>query len=807
MLPEQENRIQEVKAQLWSLTLKDLFFKYLRFLPWFVFFIIISLTAGYLYIRYSTPIYSTSGLLLLKTEKQNRQEDKYEEIFYTSRIQDLQNEIEILRSKALFSRVIQKNRLNFEFFTKGRIKTQNSYKQIPFTLIVENLKDSSISFSFKILFFGKNKFRLNKDGILYSLNKSFQNEFGTFRIVSTDSNLIKGEYYIRYRPVWMKAADYASRLKVKPKSPGSSLLIISMEHSNPHLAADLVNYLMEEYAEFSREQKKRTADTSLVFIENRLKQYGKELDSVKNILLDYMIKNKIYDLEQQSLNYFEKITQLDNSKMNQLLQLNTAEFIENYLRDKKNSYSTVLVPSSLGLTDATLNSLVSHYNLLQMERQKLIDGNVPASNPVIVNLNNQIEELRINLLEILANIQNSLKKTIKSLQKSNEETQNILSNIPSKEKEYLEIKQQVENKQILYNLLMQKREETALSRAASLENSQIIEKATPPAQPIKPRKSLVYFVTLVFGLVIPFLYLFVKEVFNDKVNTRYDIENITQAPILGEVGHSLSKDVLVVSKNSRKVISEQFRIIRSNLQFILVKKSPATILVTSSLSGEGKTFTSINMGAVLALTGKKTIILEFDIRKPKLLSSLNFKKGKGIVNFLVGKENEIASLIYNVPQIENLYILGSGPTPPNPGELLLSEKVAVLFNWLKQEFEIIIIDTAPVGLVSDAQTLAKFADCTLYVVRHNHTLKKLVTFIDDFYKKNKLPSVSIVINDVKDSIGYGYYGYGYYGYGRHGYGYGYGEYFDIEKQKEKNSIKKLFGFLKSYRNSSSNNNT
>lgn len=224
------------------------------------------------------------------------------------------------------------------------------------------------------------------------------------------------------------------------------------------------------------------------------------------------------------------------------------------------------------------------------------------------------------------------------------------------------------------------------------------------------------------------------------------------------------------------MVAEQFRIIRSNLQYILNKVDKSTILVTSSFSGEGKSFISINMGAVLALAGKKTVILEFDIRKPKVLSGLGMTKGPGITNYLVGK-GTLPDLVRSVDGHENLFVLGCGPIPPNPAELLLDQRVEDMFVWLRNNFDVVLVDTAPVGMVSDAMTLGKFADCTLYLVRQGHTFKKQVALIDEFYQENKLPKVSIIINDVKMKPGYGYYGYGRYGYG---YGYGYGSYYEEE---------------------------
>jgi capsular exopolysaccharide synthesis family protein len=318
---------------------------------------------------------------------------------------------------------------------------------------------------------------------------------------------------------------------------------------------------------------------------------------------------------------------------------------------------------------------------------------------------------------------------------------------------------------------------------------------------VKPDKRSIQAMAILLGLAIPALFIFVSEVLNDKVTTRFDIEKITQTPILGEIGHSYADNTLVVSKTTRSMVAEQFRIIRSNLQYVLGKQERAVIITTSSFSGEGKSYVSTNMGAVLALAGKKTIILEFDIRKPKVLSGLGLTKGPGITNYLVGKVTNLEEMIRPVPEHENLWVLGCGPVPPNPSEMLLDPRLETMFNWLKEKFDIVIIDTAPVGMVSDAMTLSKFADCTLYLVRQGHTFKKQIALIDEFYQANKLPKVSIIINDVKLKPGYGYYGYGRYGYG---YGYGYGSYYEeetapdnlFERILSKLDVRRLFGFKK-----------
>ena len=785
------------KSELWSLSLRDLFYKYIRFLPWFVLSVALSLFGAYAYLRYATPIYATGGTLVIKTEQQGGRGDKYDDIFGGGKSQNIQSEIEVLRSRSLMARVVQKKNLQFSYFVKGKIKTANIYKASPFYLEVSNLKDPDRAFTLKIKVVDENGFRLNSDTRTIPFNQPFVNQFGSFRLMRNVGIGLSKDYSIVYQPLGTAAAVFAGSIQVAPKSVGTGILNIAMQSPNPMLAADIINQLMDEYAGYTRELKKRTQDSSLAFIEDRLATYGRELDSVQDQLLRYSQLNNVIDISKQSSVYFDNISQADKAINEQQLQLNTADFIESYLRDKKNTYSPVLVPSSLGLNDATLNGLVNEYNRLQIERQSMLDGNIPKGNPVIIELNQQVEKLRISLMENLVNIKKSYLKTISSLRENSGQSQGQLQSLPYKEKGFMDIKRQVDNKQILYNIMLQKREETALSRASTIENSQIIERAIPSSTPIKPRKRSIQIMAILIGLAVPALFVFAGEVLNDKVSTRFDVEKITSAPILGEVGHSYSDSTLVVNKTTRSMVAEQFRIIRSNLQYIVGKGDKTAILVTSSFSGEGKSFVSTNVGAVMALAGKKTVILELDIRKPKVLSGLGMQKGPGITNFLIGK-GELKDLVRPVPDHENLYVLGCGPVPPNPSELLLSPKVDEMFAWVKENFDVVMVDTAPVGMVSDAQTLSKYVDCTLYLVRQGHTFKKQVTLIDEFYKDNKLPSVSIIINDVKMKPGYGYYGYGRYGYG---YGYGYGSYYEeehppknfAEKVIEKADPRKWFG--------------
>ncbi len=781
-----QEQVNNNRSELWNLSLRDLFYKYVRFLPLFVLSVALTLFGAYIFLRYSIPIYRVGGSLVIKSEQGGgSRSDKFEDVFINDKAQNIQNEIEILKSKPLMQRVVDSLHLQFTYYAKGKIKTVNIYNQSPFRVNVVQVTDSSRTFSLKVKFLNGSEFRINSDKQTYTFGQIFKNSNGSFSLIRSPYFVASGEHSVVWQPTLSIARAYAAALLITPKTPGTGILNISMMTTNPQMGADIVNELMEEYAVFTIEQKREASDKIITFIEDRLGVTGRELDSIRLRLLDFKEKNNLIDAEAQSGSYFNTMGESDKLINEQSLELSKAEIINDYLQDKKNEFSKV--PSTLIVQDATLGGLITEYNKEQIARQQFLDAGITPDNPSVQEADAQIEKLRIRILESLKNIKSSITSSINEFRRRSQESQTQLKLMPRKVKEQLEIEQDLVARQNLYKFLQEKKEETAITRASTLSNSNVIDKAYPSGTPVKPNRKAIQILAILLGLGLPALFIFIKEVLNDKVSTRFDIERLTAAPILGEIGHSYSKSVLIVNKTTRSMVAEQFRIIRSNLQYILNKSEKSTILVTSSFSGEGKSYVTTNMGAVLALAGKKTIILEFDIRKPKLLSGLGIQKGPGITNFLVGKAN-LADLIKPVPDQENLFVLGCGPVPPNPAELLLNQKVEEMFEWLKANFDVLLVDSAPVGMVSDAMTLSKFADSTLYLVRQGHTFKKQIALIDEFYVGNKLPKISIVINDVKIKPGYGYYGYGRYGYG---YGYGYGSYYEEEKPPQ-NLFERIF---------------
>lgn len=781
------------KSELSNLSVRDLFYKYIRFLPLFILSVAVALLVAFIYLRYAAQVYNAGGSMLIKSQS-SRNSDKVEDLIMgNARADNIQSEIEILKSKPLMTRVATKLNLQYSYIAKGRIKDQNAYKQAPFSVQAFSLSDSSRSFSMDIKFINENQFYVNNESTPFSFDQVFENRNGVFRLQKRAEPAAGAEYSVGWQPAERVAASFVGSINVQPKAGGTGILLISMETSNPYLAADIVNNLMVQYDSLTIEQNNFSTDQMIGFIDIRLDKLKGELDSIQEILLDYRQKNKIINVDIQSNNSFGKITAAEQAVNEQMIKIDVVEMINDYLHNKENQYNQVIVPSSLGLEDITLNELVNGYNKAQLERRSLLESNIPVHNPAVKEAEAVIEQTRKMVLENLQNIRSSYANVIGTLNRRSAMEQSGLEELPYKMKEYLDLERQVTTKLALYSQLEVKKEEAAISRASTISNSNIIDRASPNARPIKPDRRTIQIMAVLLGLALPALIIFLAEMLNDKVTTRHDVEKITPVPILGEVGHSFSENTLVVSKSSRGMVAEQFRSVRSNLQYVIGKTEKPVILVTSSFSGEGKSFVSTNMAAVLALTGKKTVILEFDIRKPKVMSGLGLGRKPGISNFLVGKA-ALNDLVVPVPLHENLYVLPCGPVPPNPAEMLLDPKITELFEWARKEFDMVVIDTAPVGMVSDALTLGAFADCTLYLVRQGRTFKKQVVLIDDMYRENKLPRVSIIINDVRIKAGYGYYGYG-----RYGYGYGYGangqdSYYEEEKPPQ-SSFGKIFSSL------------
>jgi tyrosine-protein kinase Etk/Wzc len=765
-----------------SLNIKELFFKYIRFLPLYIISIALALVGAFMYLRYSTEIYRSSGTIIIRDDKSApSMSDRIEDAMQSNNRKNIQTEIEVLQSRPLMERAVDALKLNFNYYSKGKIKELDIYKISPYRIEALQLNDSMQGFTLDLNFRNDGSFIVSGSPVL-NFGQVFENQYGKFRLVKTNKGALTPEGKIEYKSTPVRAASLQAGLVVVPKQ-NTGILTLLMESTSPHLAADVINALMAEYQNATIEEKNAATRKSLEFIDGELKKRAADIDSITQVLVAYQKGNNIIEPQTQANNYLTRVEDAHQLIQQQRIQLNNALQLQDYVQGNTQD----LVPSSLGIEDPVLNTLVTSYNKSQLEKKELLENAQPG-HVIVQQKNIEIEALRGKILENVKNIKSAYGKTLSMFQSSSGEAISQLKTLPTQRQELLDIQNKLESKLKLYNEFLLKRDISAITLASTISNTKVMQEAMPDSTPVKPNRRSTQILAFFIGILIPTIIIVLLELFNDKVNSRHDVERLTNATILGEVGHSVSDKTLIINPGNRKVIAEQFRILRSNLQYILTKAPKPVIMVTSSFSGEGKSFISINIGAVMALANKKTIVLEFDIRKPKIMSGMGLTKSRGLTNFILG-EVAASDLPIPVPGFDNLYALPCGPLPPNPGELLLDSKLDELFTYLRQNFDVVIMDTAPVGMVSDAMTLSKYADCTLYIVRQKHTYKKQIALVDAYDRENKLPKISIVLNDVKMQAGYGAYGYG----GSYGYGYGSG-YFEDEPHNQ-SQFDKWLGWL------------
>ncbi|WP_207511672.1 GumC family protein [Longitalea luteola] len=773
-----------------KISVKDFLMRYVRYLPLLIISVGIALIVAYVYIRYSTPLYSARATMLIKTDKSSGASDKdFDEVYFTGGRGNVTNEIEILKSLTLAKRVAASLGLQKKYYVKGNIKTTLNYPAGPVSLQIVHLADSLTPVSFNINILNDQEFHFaNAAEKKYRFGQPFQQGAGTFIIVKNDSlfkDLQYKEHIISWQPLESAAFDVLGGLGVAAIKDQSNILSLTYLSSHPLLAKDILNQLMEEYSKQNIEDKNQTAARTVSFVNERLNLITRELGDVEKDLQQYKRRNQVVNLDAQSELYLNKESETEKDLSELEVQQHIIGYLQEYLTNQKNQF--VVVPA-LGIEDVTLQTSLEQYNELQLKRESLLKTTT-AQNPSVKLAEGQLEKLRADIAENLKNLKATGELKINALRQKNQLYNSRIGTVPIKEKELLEITRQQGIKQNLYLYLLQKREETAISLAATVSNSQVVDAAIGSNTPVLPNPKNVKMLAVFLGLLIPVGFIYIRELLNDKISGRPDITKITDAPIFGEIGHSDDKAALLVRNNKRDVVTEQFRMIRSNIQYMVGNNSHPVILVTSTFSGEGKSFISVNTGAVMALAGKKTVVLEMDIRKPKITKNLELSRSKGISNFLVS-DIPVESLPQPVPGIDNLYVIPCGPIPPNPSEILLNEKIVELFKYVKQTFDVVIVDTAPVGLVSDAFTLSQYADSTLYIVRMGYTLKKQVHFIDELYRNNKLPRIGLLVNDIKTSSHY----YSYGNYGGYGYGYGYGHSNGYYEQSSNGSgkVKKFF---------------
>jgi capsular exopolysaccharide synthesis family protein len=767
----------------------ELVYRNLKYIPWVILSIILSIIAALIYLRYTPDVYSAKGKMIIRSENPiNTSDEKFNRLFLVDAGPNLTNEIAILTSVSFLERVAERLDLNTEYIGLGSVRSTLLYFENPLELEVISKKDSTTS-AFRVIILNEKEYYLNGSEEKRQFGEVIKNGNGEFKIhyvyKKPLANLQKMEYSITHFPLDIAAEKIIPNLTIKQSTEFGNIIDISFKSTEKNLAADLVNAIMNEYEELTVEDKTSIAKGTIRFIEERLDSIQLELSDVEGAIQRFRERNQGVTLGDQSELYISSMSDLETKTSDIQVRKKIIGWLQNYLSDSKNQNTPV--PVNLGIEETSLTTLIAAYNDLQVKKVTLLKTTTEL-NPAIIQLNESLGKIKRDIQESLKSVERTYDITLSQLDQRYREAQRKSVSVPGKIRQLLNIERQQKIKEELYLLLLSKKEEVAIASAAVLPNSSILEKSTNRAQLVQPMPRNVLLKYLAVGFVVPIFIIGILNFFNDKIRMRSDIERATMTPIAGEVGRSNNPSPLLVTTKNRSFITEQFRTIRTNLNYLASNTKKPVVLITSTVSGEGKSFVCTNIGAAFALAGKRTLILEFDIRKPRIASNLGISTRKGVSTFLVAHD-ELKSLIQPISGVSNLFILPCGVIPPNPAELLLLDSMNDLFAWAKSEFDVVVIDSAPVGIVSDAITLSKYADTTLYIVRQNYSLKKSLELIDKLYESKRLPNMSIVINDVNVQEGRGYgYGYGY-SYGVNKYG---SEYFDMDEKKSGSLLKKIW---------------
>lgn len=750
---------------------------YLSNWKWFLLGIIVCLLGAYIYLRYTIPQYSAVTTLMLRDEKKggaDTQMNAFSDLAILSNIKsNLDNEIEVLKSRTLIKNAVKSLGLNVSYINEGRVKSEELYKKSPiqFSFLKFNDGFEQSSIVYKVISSDKNHYVLydrneNKLGI-YQYGQTVTLREGKAIVFETDKrkNFKENPFkvMIQMRPVSAVAGSYKGRLSVKKSGDRTTIVELSITDPVGERAEDFLNGLVAVYNQDVVADKNLVFESTSKFINDRLKIIADELDGVEKSTEAFKIRNHVTDIKSETDIFLSSASDFEKKEIETETKLKVVGVMQDYLR---NANANDLIPANVLTTDANAAGLIDRYNQLILERNRMLK-NAGPKNAVILTLNKKIEALRSDINEVLLRLRGQLEISKRDLAYQNAVFNGKISKIPTLEREARALGRQQQIKEALYLYLLQKREETAISLAVTSPNAKVVDSAISSGAPVSPQKRSIYMMALALGALLPLGILYLLQVLDNKVKGRSDVEKKMSVPILGDIPTSYSSEE-VIEANSTTSAAEAIRIARTNLEFLLnqVPEGKAkTIFITSTLPKEGKTFVAVNMAGAIALSGKKVLLIGMDIRNPKLEDYLHLPK-QGVTNYLSSKDLAIESLIHKIPNYEAFYVLPSGVIPPNPAELLMSNKVELMFDQLKSEFDYIVVDTSPVHLVTDTLLIARHADSFVYVIRANYLDKGLLYIPYKFYHEKKLPNMALLINDTNIRKGYGY------GYGAYGYGYG-----------------------------------
>lgn len=772
-----ENNVEEGENFL-----GNLLSKYISWWPLFVTLIVLSLAGAWLYLRYTVPIYQSVATLMVKDKEQESNVLESLNVFESKKT--VENELQVLRSRGLSREVASALRLYAPVFQQNRIRSTSAYTSSPISIEVRNV--DSIRPVQKVEFrYVESAQTVEIAGKSYPMLEWNETPFGVLRFLPNKNYRPSANEEPQKKPLYFNLMSLRSAgntvlgaLELSIPNKQASVITLLFKDEQPKRGEDILNELVNVYNRAAINDKSRLARNTIEFIDSRLKLVVKELDSVEQDLEAYKRKNSIVDITSQGQSFLQTIGANDQKVVDINMQLAVLNKVEEYVLGKEKGSGSI-VPSSIN--DPLLSQLLTRlYDLeAQFEKSKLTMGeNFPAR----VALTEQISQIKPNILENIQNQRRSLDASIQIVRDNSTQYNSFLSRLPQKEKEMLNISRQQAIKNSIYTYLLEKREETALSFYSTISDSRLLDAAETGGNPISPNKRAVWMTALIFGLALSIIIVEARGLLNRTVMSRSEIEKVTRVPIIGEIIHEPSKSSIVISEGVRSLAAEQFRQLRTSLGYLGINSDKRKLLITSCVPGEGKSFVCANLGISLALIGKKVVLIELDIRKPKLSKLFGMNQEVGITHYFI-KEKTVDQIVRPTSISPNLSLISCGPIPPNPSELIVNGGLDKLLDTLQASFDYVIIDTSPVVPVTDAYLISPLVDATLFVMRYGVTPKVHLQKFDRNNKHNSLKNLAIVFNGVK-STGMGNYAYAY------AYGSGYIDDTKTNKTKKRFRVKK-----------------
>lgn len=750
---------------------------------WFVASVAAFLALAYLYLKTTLPVYeSTASVLIEESDKPSIKMEDFIAGDLFGEQANVATEKGILGSRAVMGQTIAELGIGVSYYNTSIFPYIPRYRKHPFEVKVDSsivipmwLKDIPFALSYQ----SDNTFTVSVSSTDHSGNRfSFSQvgEYGKplqsehFRLtISPVGDFVRNKEFVNYEFVIhdsnRQIAEMVGRLKIESPDKDATIVDLSYRDEIPERAADVLNKLCEVYIKRDVTDKTSVASLTLDFVEDQLDQTSKAVSDVEAELQQFKERNKTVNLNEESKAFLERLNSVDMEKMKAEITLRSLDNLLQYVGSSADL--TEMAPSSMGIPDPLLIELITKYQELQSKRKSLSFG-VKSTTPAVAVIDQQIADTRQSLMENIKSIKRNIQSSTTALNAELADYEGRISRMPEIERQLLAIQRRFEVNQNIYIYLLQKKAETAIAKAAAISDNKVLDKAVKAEEPVEPNKKLVLALSLVAAILLPLVVIIVSRIFQTTVSSRDELVQLTDIPILGIIGHVRKSDNLVVNNSPKSRIAEAFRSVRTNLQYFGSESGNKVVMISSSVGGEGKSFVTLNLASILAMQDNKVVILGMDLRKPKLFQDFNMKNDKGIVSYLIGAER--LDQLIQPTGIKNLDIIPSGPVPPNPSELLAKPALGQMIEELSKMYDFIVVDTPPLGIVSDAFLIINHTHLNVYVVRENYSKREYIKALNEMVGQKKISNVCLLLNDSRLGQRYGY-GYGGYGYGYGGYGY------------------------------------